>query len=427
MARKPKFQTPTGMHDILPREQGYFKKIYGVVENTANFYGFGKIDTPILEQSELFSKGVGLETDIVEKQMFTFRTKGGDYLSLRPEGTASVVRAYIEGGMINLPQPIKLWYFGPFFRYERPQAGRFRQFWQFGFEVLGDKSPVIDAQIIQLFYNILKDLKLKNLLVEINSIGDSQCRPYYKKLLKSYLRSRERALCADCRRRLKRNPLRILDCKQGKCQNIVSQAPQTIEHLCDACHQHFKEVLEFLDEAEIPYRLNPYLVRGLDYYTKTVFEIIDDSPEGRGLGSLIGGGRYDVLTKVLGGRETSGMGAAAGIERIVVSMKDAGIACPQGAGPKIFLAQVGRLAKRKSLKLFEDFRKAKVPISESFGKDALKAQLAKANKLGVLYTLILGHKEAIEGTIIIRNMKTGKQKIVKLEKVVNEIKKSLKK
>ena len=427
MARKPKFQTPTGMHDILPKDQAYFRKIYNVVENIANFYGFGKIDTPILEQSELFSKGVGLDTDIVQKEMFNLKTRGGDHLSLRPEGTAPVVRAYIQKGMINLPQPVKLWYFGPFFRYEKPQAGRFRQFWQFGLEILGEKGPVIDAQIIQIFYNILKDLRLKNLLVEINSIGDSQCRPYYKKLLKNYLRSRERLLCANCQRRLKTNPLRILDCKQERCQSIISQAPESIDNLCDTCHEHFKEVLEFLDEAEISYRLNPYLVRGLDYYTKTVFEIVEDSVEEKALGALVGGGRYDNLAKILGRRDIPGTGGAAGVERIITSMKKRGSAISRVTPPKIFLSQVGKLAKRKSLKLFEEFRKDKISIIESFGRDSLRAQLAKANKFGVLYTLILGHKEAIDGTIIVRNMKTGKQKTVKIDKVVKEMKKNLKK
>jgi histidyl-tRNA synthetase len=428
MIKRSKFQSPPGMHDILPGEQKYFQKIYSVVKEMASFYRFRKIETPTLEETELFSRGIGLSTDIVRKEMYTLKTRGGDDLSLRPEGTASICRAFIEHGMHNLPQPVKLWYFGPYFRYERPQAGRFRQFWQFGFEVLGEKNPVVDAQVIQLFYNILKQLKFKNLIVEINSIGDNQCRPYYKKLLVNYLRSRSRALCADCRRRLKENPLRVLDCKQEKCQRIVNQAPQIIDHLCDECHKHFKEVLEFLDEIEIPYHLKPHLVRGLDYYTKTVFEIIEDSPRGKTLGTLVGGGRYDTLVKLLGGRETPAMGGAAGIERIITSMKEHKIRLPQTlARPKVFLAQLSKLAKRKSLGLFGDFRKNNIPVAESFGRDSLKSQLARANKLGVVYALILGQKEALEGKIIIRNMKTGKQKIVKIERVVKEIKKRLKK
>lgn len=415
------------MHDILPEDQKYFQKIYEVSENIANFYQFQKIETPILEETELFSKGIGLATDIVGKQMFSLKTKGGDYLTLRPEGTAPVVRAYIERGMFNLPQPVKLWYFGPNFRYEKPQAGRYRQFWQFGFEVFGEESPVIDAQIVQIFYNTLRELKLKNLIIDINSIGDNQCRPYYKKLLVSYFRSREPSLCADCRRRLRENPLRILDCMEEKCQRIISQAPQMIDHLCENCHSHFKEVLEFLDEIELPYHLNPYLVRGLDYYTKTVFEIYEENEEGRVRGALTGGGRYDALVKLLGGKDTPAVGASAGIERIIAAMKTKAVKLPQESLPKIYLAQLGTLAKRKSLRLLEDFRAAKIQVSESFGRDSLKAQLARADKIGVKYTLILGQKETLEGTIIIRDMVSGSQETVKMEKVVGEMKKRLKK
>jgi len=427
MTKKPKFQSPTGMHDVLPEDQKYFQKIYEVCQDMANFYGFQKIETPILEETELFSKGIGLATDIVGKQMYSFRTKGGDYLTLRPEGTAPVVRAYIQQGMFNLPQPVKLWYFGPFFRYEHPQAGRFRQFWQFGFEIFGEESPVIDVQTIQIFYNILRELRLKNLIIEVNSIGDSQCRPYYKKLLVSYFRSRESALCADCRRRLRENPLRILDCKEEKCQPVKAQAPQMIDHLCEECHKHFREVLEFLDEIELPYHLNPYLVRGLDYYTKTVFEIFENTEEGQKQGALAGGGRYDALVKLLGGKDTPASGGAAGIERIIALMKAKGIKFLEPAPAKIFLAQLGNLAKRKSLKILEDFRRQKILISESFGRDSLKAQLARANKIGAKYALILGQKEALEGTIIIRDMATGRQETVKLEKVVKEMEKRLKK
>jgi len=425
MSKKLKFQSPTGMHDILLEEQKYFQKIYEVCEDIANFYQFQKIETPILEETELFSRGIGFSTDIVGKQMFTLRTKGGDYLTLRPEFTASIVRAYIEHGMFNLPQPVKLWYFGPCFRYEHPQAGRFRQFWQFGFEVLGEESPVIDTQVIQIFYNILREIRLKKLIIEINSIGDNQCRPYYKKLLVSYFRSREMALCADCRRRLRENPLRILDCKEEKCQRIISQAPQMIDHLCESCHSHFKEVLEFLDEIELPYHLNPYLVRGLDYYTKTVFEIYEESPGGRALGALAGGGRYDALTKLLGGKDTPGCGGAGGIERIINLMKTRQLRLKKEREPEIFLAQLGNLGKRKSLRLLEDFRKAKIQIAESFGRDSLKAQLARADKLGVKHTLILGQQEALEGTIIVRDMASGKQETIKIEKVVREMKRRI--
>ena len=425
--RKKGYQSPQGMHDILPEEQKYFQKIYNIAENIANFYNFQLIETPILEEAGLFEKGTGLTTDIVQKQMYTFRTKGGDWLTLRPEGTPSLVRAYIEHGMFNLPQPIKLWYSGPFFRHERPQAGRFRQFHQIGFEIFGESSAVVDAQIIQIFYNILEELRFKDLTIEINSIGDSQCRPYYKKLLVSYLKSKSESLCHSCQRRIKESPLRILDCQEEKCQRVKNQAPQIIDHLCQECHNHFREVLEFLDELELPYFLNPYLVRGLDYYTKTVFEIFEKSGEGEKQGAVIGGGRYDALVKLLGGRDTPGVGGSAGIERIVNLIKVKAWKPSAAAKKQIFLAQLGKLAKRKSLKLFEEFRKAKVPLAETFGRDSLKAQLRLADKIGAEYALIIGQKEALDGVVLIRNMKTGNQEVIKFEKIVKEMKKRLKK
>jgi len=420
--RKLKFQSPSGMHDILPEDQQYFQKIQEVCENIANFYGFEKIDTPIVEEAELFSKGIGISTDIAEKEMYTLRTKGGDLLALRPEGTASVARAYIEHNMFNLPQPLKLWYFGQFFRHERPQAGRFRQFWQFGFEIFGESSPIIDAQVIQIFYNILKELKFKNLIVEVNSIGCRHCRSYYKKLLISYLKSREVSLCSNCRRRSKENPLRVLDCKEEKCQRIISHAPQMIDHLCDECKEHFKSVLEFLDELGLPYSLNPYLVRGLDYYTKTVFEIFPESldkEQKSKVSALVGGGRYDNLVKALGGKDSPACGGSAGIERIIQEAKERSIKWTmRNKSSNIFLAQLGELAKKKSLIVVEKFREAKIPILESLSKDSLKTQLGRADKLGAKYCLILGQKEALGDTIIIRDMKTGEQKAMKMEKII---------
>jgi len=424
--KRPKFQTPTGMHDILSDEQLYFQKIGRVVQDIVQFYGFQKIDTPIAESAELFSRGIGLSTDIVEKQMYLLRTRGGDFLALRPEGTAPIVRAYIQHGMWNLPQPVKLWYWGPFFRYEHPQAGRLRQFHQFGLEILGEESSAGDAQIIFLLVLILRELKLRDIIVDVNSLGDSQCRPYYKKVLLNYLRSRQQGLCIDCRRRMRENPLRILDCKEEKCQRIKAEAPQMVDHLCEECKAHFKEVLEFLDELQLPYRLNPFLVRGLDYYTKTVFEIYEEGEELLRQAALAGGGRFDGLVKLLGGKPTPAVGGAAGIERIGAAMKEKGMKIGAGFAPKVFLAQLGPLAKRKSLGLLEEFRKANIPVAESLGKDSLKTQLGRANKLGVAWSLIMGHKEALEGTVILREMASGRQETVKLEKVVEEVSKRLK-
>ena len=424
---KIKYQTLAGMHDVLPADQVYFRRVQKVVESVANSYTFEKIETPIVEFAEIFQKAVGDDTDIVGKEMYTFRTKGNDLVSLRPEGTAPVMRSYLENGMHNLPQPVKLWYMGPFFRYERPQAGRFRQFHQYGFEVIGEGTPSIDSQIIQMSYDVLKELGFKNLTIEVNSIGDSECRPYFKKILASYFKSRRASLCPDCQRRLKENPLRILDCKEEKCQRVKAGAPQVIDHLCEKCHAHFKEVLEFLDELGLPYTLNPYLVRGLDYYTRTVFEIVETSADGKSLGSLSGGGRYDNLAKMLGGRDTPGCGSASGIERIVSLMKSREMKTGKPAEePKIFLAQLGALAKRKSMKLFEEFRDAKIPVAESFSKDSLKAQLRTANKLNIKWVLIFGQKEALEDFITLRDMDTGTQKEIKLDKVVEEMKSKIK-
>lgn len=425
---KPKYQTLTGMHDILPEDYVYFNKVNKSVDSVARYYGFSRIETPVLEFAEVFSKGTGEGTDIVEKEMYVFRTKGGDLVALRPEYTPVVMRSYLEHGMHNLPQPVKLWYSGPCFRHERPQAGRYRQFWQFGFEVLGEKNPSVDSQVIQMSYDVLKELGFKNLTVEVNSIGDSECRSYFKKILTSYFKSRRASLCSDCQRRLKENPLRILDCKEEKCQRVRAGAPQIIDHLCENCHGHFKQVLEFLDELELPYTLNPYLVRGLDYYTKTVFEIVDNSDDGKSQGTLMGGGRYDGLAKILGGRDTPACGVAGGVERIANLMKTRGKKPEsQQEEAKIFLAQLGQMAKRKSLKLFEEFRAAKIPVAESFSKDSLKTQLRTADKMGIKWVLIFGQKEALEDFITLRDMETGAQKEIKLDKVVEEMKKKIKK
>ncbi len=416
------------MHDILPHEQKYFRKIYESVENIADFYAFGKIDTPILEDAELFIKGTGEGTDIVQKEMYTLKTKGNDFLALRPEGTPSIARAYIEHGMINKPQPVKLYYYGPFFRYERPQAGRYRQFLQFGFETLGEKSAIVDAQIIQIFYELLSDIGLKDITVEINSIGDKECRPLYRRALVKYLKSNISSLCNNCKRRVKENPLRVLDCKEEKCQKVKADAPQSVDYLCLECNSHFKKVLEYLDEIELPYILDSFLVRGLDYYTRTVFEFFaraDCESEINKL-ALGGGGRYDYLVKQLGGNETPAIGGAFGVERIVHLMRKGKV---ENIKPrtKIFLAQLGELAKRKSLKLAEDFRKSKISIEESFGKDSLKGQMARAAKIGAKYTIIIGQREALDEEIIIRDMDTGKQETVKMKNVQKKLKSLLKK
>ncbi len=423
---KAKIQSVSGMSDILPEDQAFFKKVYKTALDISSDYGFSELSSPILEYTELFEKGTGSDTEIVEKQMYSLRTKGGDRLTLRPEFTPSLVRAYIEHGMISLPQPVKLFSFGPVFRHERQQSGRFRQFHQFNLEIFGSEKPIIDAELIYLSYNILQGLGVKDLLIEVNSIGDKECRPAYKKKLTRYLRSNKDFLCLDCQERLKKTPLRVLDCKIERCRQIVSGAPQIIDHLCKGCHDHFKKVLEFLDELALPYDLNPYLVRGLDYYTETVFEITTGDKKGKKKASLLGGGRYDNLIKQFSRKDIPACGGAGGVERIIAAMKKSGTKVPERRKPVIFLAQLGDIAKSRALKLINNLRKAGLSTSEQLHRDSLAIQLKMANRLGVKYTLIIGEEEASRNMLIIRDMKSGKQSLVKIEKAIVEIKKRLK-
>ena len=422
--KKKSFQAPKGTFDILPEEQIWWDKVCKVSREVAKAYGFGKIDTPIFEETELFIKGTGVDTDIVEKQMYTFRTKGGDSLTLRPEFTPGVIRAYLENGLSSLPQPVKLFSVGPLFRYERPQAGRFRQFNQINFEIIGSQSAASDAQIIQLFFVIFKIIGLESVNLQINSIGCKECRPAFRKLLANYYRNRIDKACADCRRRLKQNPLSLLDCKEEKCLHLIENAPQIIDNLCDQCHNHFKEVLEFLDELEIPYILNPHLVRGLDYYTKTIFEFWPEDEIGRQT-SLGGGGRFDYLVKILGGKDTPAVGGGCGLERIIALLKSQNVKISPPSAPKIYLIQLGDLAKKKGMVLFENLRKESISIIESFSKDSIKTQLKLADKTGAKFALILGQQEVLDKTIIIRDMATGVQETVKMDNLVKELKKRL--
>jgi len=322
---------------------------------------------------------------------------------------------------LSLPKPVKLWSWGPLFRHERPQAGRTRQFWQFNFEVFGEPTPIADCQLIVLAAGLFESLQLP-VTVQINSVGCPVCRPVYKQAVQEYFRTKRAALCEDCKKRLLRNPLRILDCKQESCHALLQNAPQLVDSLCGDCRTHFMRLCEYLDEVELTYQLNPYLVRGLDYYTRTVFEIWGQE---EGKSTLAGGGRYDSLIGDLGGQPTSAVGFAAGIERIVAELKAKQISVPPLPAPDIFLASLGDGARKKGLKLFEDLRRQGIKAAESFAKDGLKGQLEIANKLGVKFALVLGQKELMDGTIIVRDMENGIQEIVDLKKVVNEVQKRL--
>lgn len=420
-AKPSVFQSPKGMHDILPVDWLLWDKVYKVAKDVADFYNFSRIETPILESADLFVRGVGEATDIVEKEMFVLRTKGGDKLVLRPEFTAPVMRSYLENGLHRLPQPLKLYYLGPVFRHEKPQAGRYRQFNQLGFEILGGEGdPIYDAQAIILAYRFLEELKAKNLMVQINSIGCRVCRSNYKKKLVEYYKRQD--ICQECRGRLEKNPFRLLDCKNEACQLIKLGAPSILDGLCVVCKKHFKETLEYLDEVSIPYTLNPYLVRGLDYYNRTVFEIFR---EGSDL-AIAAGGRYDYLSEMLGGRPTPATGVAIGLERVVEMLKADTKDQTLKVKSKVFLVHVGEMTKKRALLLIEEFRKVNMPIMEALGKDSLSAQLERAAKINSPLALILGQKEAYEGSIILRDMETGVQESIPISKIVEEIKRRLK-
>lgn len=423
-------QTPKGMHDILPSEYRYYKNVYDKAEEIANYYGFLPVQTPHLEKTEVFTISLGESTDIVQKQMYNLRTKGGNHLTLRPEGTASIVRAYIEHGMYTWPQPVLLQYKGSFFRHERPQKGRFREFGQFGIEIINEEKAIAEAVIIKVLTLILEELDIKPFIVHINSLGDKECRNVYRKELASYYRKKLNQLCRNCSQRFSKNPLRLLDCKEKKCIEIKQEAPQMVNYLCDSCKQHFKEVIEFLDSSSIPYFLDTYLVRGLDYYSRTVFEIFEEKTEIQRESELVpfalaSGGRYDYLAKILSGKNFPGVGGALGIDRIVEAMKERKIEPKLPKIPKIFFIQLGNAAKYKSLDIIEIFRKAHIPIAQSVSKDSLKSQLKIAAKLNISYTLIMGQKETLENSVIVRDMNSGNQETVPLEKIVEIIKKKL--
>lgn len=415
-----------GMHDILPEDQKYWRYIQKKAETLAEYYGFEKIETPVLEQTDLFVRTSGETSDIVSKEIYSLKTKGGDNLSLRPEGTAPVVRAYLENGMNVRPHPVKLYYQETMFRHDEPQYGRYRQQHQFGLESIGDSSEATDAELIFLAYKLVESLGIKGYNVHINSIGDQNCRPQYIKALKDYFRSRSKKLCVNCKNRLKDNVLRILDCKEEDCKETAKEAPQMLDFLDDACRLHFKHVLEFLDEAKVPYILNPFLVRGLDYYTRTVFELVPEEGVLPQL-TILGGGRYDRLVEQLGGAKTPAAGWAMGLERVILALKEQNVHVPEAAPkPKVFLVQLGEAPKRKALPLFDSFRKAGIEAKSSLGRDSIKSQLRIAHRLGVKFALIFGQKEALDGTIILREMDTGVQETILVDKIVEEVKKRLK-
>jgi len=416
--------SPKGMRDLMNEEYYAFQGFFEKAQEVTVYYGFKPISTHILENEEIFTSSIGEGTDIVDKEMYTLKTKGGDHLALLPEHTAPVVRAYIEHGMQNMPQPVMLYHYGPVFRHDKPQRGRYRQFWQFDADVLGSDKSIMDALIIKTCVSILEEAGAENLSVDINSIGDKECRNGYIKELTSYYRKNISSLPSIDRERLKGNPLRILDSKEEKTKEINEHAPDAVSFLCPSCKKHFKEVLEYLEEMNIAYSINKNLVRGLSYYTRTVFEILEQGggEDGSPL-ALAGGGRYDYLARQIGSKkDVPAVGFSIGVDRIIASPWYKKLAPRILKKPKIYFIQLGTEAKLKSLNVIEILRKAHIPIAQSLSKDSLGSQLGIAERMSIPYALIFGVKEAIDNSVIVRDMSNRSQETVKLSKLLEYLK-----
>jgi histidyl-tRNA synthetase len=406
------FQAPRGTQDILPEDEAYWRFLEDQIHGLVALYGYRYLSTPIFEDTSLFVRGVGEVTDIVEKEMYSFADKGNDSITLRPEFTAGVVRAYLEHGMHVQAQPVKLYSLGPVFRYDRPQAGRYRQFTQVNFESIGELDPAVDAEVIALSFAFYRAVGLGGVSMQLNSIGCPRCRPAYVAALTQYYAGRAEELCGDCRGRLNRNPLRLLDCKVPSCQPLASAAPRTAEHLCPECQDHFARLREYLDLAGIPYTLNPRLVRGLDYYTKTTFEFWPTKAGSQS--SLGGGGRYDGLAQAIGGRPTPGIGVALGMERIVLELKAQNAAIPPLPGPTVAVVTFGEEARRVGIGLLTTLRAGGVNTVMTFGQRSFKAQMKQAAGLGVRYTMLLGDDEVKAGAVTVRDMMASSQETVSI-------------
>ncbi len=394
-----------GTEDVLPKQSYRWQFVENVMREEARTYGFKEIRTPVFEHTELFARGVGQTTDVVQKEMYTFTTKGGESVTLRPEGTAGAARAVLEHALPNEGLPIKASYFVSCYRYEKPQAGRLREFHQFGLEEYGTQSPVADAELICVAQSIFDRLQLQNLRLEINSIGCPTCRAEYHKALRNYFEQYKDELCETCLSRLDKNPMRILDCKSPICSKIAEDAPKITDYLCDECREHFDSVQKFLDAAGVSYTVNPTIVRGLDYYTKTVFEFVTDCIGAQG--TVCGGGRYDGLIEELGGNHLPSLGFAMGIERLLMVMEKQGIEIPNFEECSLYIATMGEKAQEKAFGLLKELRECGETAETDVVGRGLRAQMKYADKIGAKYTLVIGDNELDEGYAEAKNMKTG--------------------
>lgn len=406
-----------GTKDVLPKDVHKNQYIEATALDIASKFGYKEIRTPVFEHTELFQRGVGDTTDVVQKEMYTFDDKGGRSITLRPEGTAGAVRSYLENGLCNEALPQKVCYLISCYRYEKPQAGRLREFHQFGVECFGSASPLADAEIIALAKSLYDTLGVKDLSLEINSIGCPTCRAEYHKALKEYFSSRKDELCNTCKSRLDRNPMRILDCKSPICHEIAEGAPVVIDYLCDECKEHFENVQKYLKAQNIEYTINPQIVRGLDYYTKTVFEFVSNSIGAQG--TVCGGGRYDGLVEELGGQHTPSLGFAMGIERLMLLMEAQGCEFPEAEKPDLFIVALGEKATLKAVEIAKDMREEGFSALLDLNQRSVRAQMKYADKLGAKFNVVIGDNEVEAKTAKLKNMQTGEETEINLDTFVN--------
>jgi histidyl-tRNA synthetase len=405
-----RFQAPRGTGDVLPEDAPYWRLLREVGERVCHRAGYRRIETPFFEDARLFLKGTGESTDIGRKEMYVFEDRGGERLALRPEGTPNVCRAYLEHGMQAWPQPVRLFYISPVFRYDRPQAGRYRQHTQLGAEAIGDGSALVDAEVIDLLASFYDALGLSGLTLQLNTIGDEQCRPAYIRELRAHYEAQLGVVCADCLVRYDTNPLRLLDCKEERCQPIIANAPTMAGLLCDDCAVHFAELRSYLDALEIGYELNDRLVRGLDYYTRSVFEF--QPKDERGQSTVGAGGRYDGLVELLGGKPTPGVGFGTGFERIIINLKRENIAAPRIEPPRVYIAHTSEAARAAALRLARRLHQRDISAVLGGAGRSLKAQLRHADGLGARYAAILGDQELARGEVTLKDMAGGEQRSV---------------
>lgn len=415
------FKAPRGTVDILPEQIKKWDFLLSVAQVVFERYGYRRVETPMFERTELFSRAIGETTDIVQKEMYSFKDRAGRDLTLRPEETAPVVRVYIEHKLYRQSPLLKLYYWGPMFRYERPQAGRYRQFFQLGVEALGSADPALDAEVIELLIRYFEELKLSDLRLHLNSVGDSVCRPRYVETLRNYLREHLSDFCSDCRKRAEVNPMRVFDCKNERCQAEIRKAPLVSDYLCDACQEHFAQVQAALKKIGIGFFLDPHLVRGLDYYTRTAFEV--KSPRLGAQDAVGAGGRYDFLVEQYGGPPTPAIGFAIGLERVLLAMEKEEVKIPADKGLDFFLVTVGDETRGEAMKLISELRRQGLSGDMDYTGKSLKGQMKLADKLKAAHSLIIGEEELKKKTITVRDMKTGEQENIKWEKIAEWLRK----